>query len=268
MEAHPGTLDVFLLKLLSHKTTGSNGTSHMEYYRTRILGGLNRGMHLSMPALERLSYALGRYEPRMAKCMKRYIRPGDVVYDIGAHVGYFTLMMSRLVGEHGRVFAFEPNPANFALLKQNLKDNDIHNVTAVPLAVSDRSGEVIFATFGYSFVGHIANEDTPEDAQLIPVQATTLDDFVYRDNHPCPRFIKLDVEGAEDCVICGAENVLRQGMPIIHAEVRPGVIFECIQGFLTDHSYRVECIKGDLDPERDHMSDMLFVPNVTAYGMP
>src|SRR5271165_6466052 len=76
--------------------------------------------------------------------MRRHVRPGMVVLDIGAHVGFFTLMFARAVGGNGAVFAFEPIPLTFAILKQNLALNGIDTVEAINVAASDHDGELEF----------------------------------------------------------------------------------------------------------------------------
>src|ERR1700674_193031 len=76
-------------------------------------------------------YATGIYEPIETEIVKREVRSGEVVLDIGAHIGYYTLLFARLVGESGRVFAFEPDPANFAILSSNVAVNAYENVTLI-----------------------------------------------------------------------------------------------------------------------------------------
>jgi precorrin-6B methylase 2 len=85
--------------------------------------------------------ALGRaYEPMTTLAFHTLVQPGDRVVDVGAHVGYFTLLAARLCGPNGRVFAFEPHPDNFRLLERNIRENGAENVTAVRKAVADRAG--------------------------------------------------------------------------------------------------------------------------------
>src|SRR5437870_2877368 len=82
------------------------------------------------------------YEPFETQWIQYLVRPGDVVLDIGAHIGYYTTLLSQLVGVHGKVVAFEPDPTNFTLLQQNVARIACTNVTLYNLALSDRNGTV------------------------------------------------------------------------------------------------------------------------------
>src|SRR4051812_18798477 len=83
---------------------------------------------------------LDRFEPRSVKVLRAAVRPGDVVYDVGANIGFFATLFSRWVGAEGRVFAVEPEPENLALLRRNLESNRCGNVTVCDCAVGARRG--------------------------------------------------------------------------------------------------------------------------------
>src|SRR5581483_1847479 len=106
-----------------------------------VLTGPLRGTRWIVGA-SRNAYWLGTYERSKCKVFAAAIAEGDVVYDVGAHVGYYTLLASKLVGARGHVYAFEPLPANLEFLERHLKLNQITNVTVVPAAVSDATGLV------------------------------------------------------------------------------------------------------------------------------
>ena len=82
------------------------------------------------------------YEQLLTKLFKKEMKQGMIVVDIGAHIGYFTLLAARLVGETGRVFAFEPDPDNYSLLIKNVSVNGHDNVIPVQKAVSNKTGQV------------------------------------------------------------------------------------------------------------------------------
>ena len=107
-------------------------------------------------------------------------------FDVGAHVGYFTLMLSRLVGPNGHVFAFEPHPHNLAYLHRHLDLNEIQNVTVVAKAVSGKSGTATFR--GDDATGSLG------DGAMV-VETCRLDDF------PLPDFVKIDIEGGEHAAL-------------------------------------------------------------------
>ena len=82
------------------------------------------------------------YEPNQTKIVKKYVHEGDVVIDVGAHVGYYTLLMAQLVGKNGKVYSFEPDPVNFELLKKSVEINGFENVVLIQKAVSDTTEKI------------------------------------------------------------------------------------------------------------------------------
>ncbi|HEX9884980.1 MAG TPA: FkbM family methyltransferase [Longimicrobiales bacterium] len=173
----------------------------------RVLLGPGRGLrwvHGSGPA----SVWLGFNEVLKRRAFARTLRPGDVVYDIGAHVGSYTLLASRLVGEAGRVLAFEPDPASRGFLREHVLLNAAENVEVREEAVSSEVGRARF-------------ESTPDRVTSrlrasgrLEVVTTTLD-RVVREGAPAPSCLKIDVEGGEVAVLEGAREVLRQCRPSI-----------------------------------------------------
>jgi len=152
---------------------------------------------------------LGTYEHQQQRAMARHIRPGSVVYDVGANVGFYTLLAAKLAGTSGRVVAFEPLPRNLAFLKQHLRINDVSNVVVVPGALANTNGVCAFDETG-----------EPSMAKLQPdggmkVEVATLDQMVAVLELPDPDVIKIDVEGAELDVLQGGENVLRRTHPTV-----------------------------------------------------
>lgn len=213
-------------------------------HQLRVWSGPLRGAYLRTPRLSRLSFALGTYQRHVALALQAHARPSTVAYDLGAHIGYFSIVLSRCVGPSGRVFAFEPDQTNVRALQRNLESSGASNVGVVPMVVSDTSGSVVFAAFEFSSVSHIATPRTPGDASLIDVPSTTLDDFVYRDGNPPPSLMKIDVEGAEARVLDGATRLLREARPVIVVEVSPRTI-EAVQGLLGGLGYRSTVLGGD-----------------------
>ncbi len=229
-------------------------------HRVPVVGGPLRGTWLAMPALTRASFITGTYQPHVLREMRRFVAPGGVAYDLGAHIGYFTLILSRLVGTQGSVFSFEPDPRNLDALAANLGGGGTANVTVVRSAVSDASGQVTFATFDFSSVGHIADARTPGDARLVTVECVTLDDFVFSRGCPAPSFLKIDVEGAETRVLRGAERVLREVRPVVVVEVRgPGRWAE-VSTAAQEAGYRGYLLGGDGRLARAGYGDALLVP--------
>ena len=228
-------------------------------HRLRVLSGPLRGMYVSTPALTRLSFCFGTYQREVLRVMKHHVSAGMTVYDLGAHMGYFTLVLAKLVGAGGHVFAFEPDPRNLTALRSNLETNHIKQVSVTPAAVADKSGAVTFATFAFSSVSHIADSRTPADAVLIAVPSVTLDEFIYGEGNPPPDFIKIDVEGAETHVIRGAERTLREATPTVIVEAWKSHWSE-VASLMDSYGYGAHMLGGERQMASAGVADVLFMP--------
>ena len=151
----------------------------------------------------------GRWEEQTSRLFKETVREGDVVVDLGANIGFFTLLASRLVGDAGRVYAFEPEPTNYSLLLKNIELNGCANVVAVPKAVSDREGISVLALSRRDTGAHTLRRSglKGEFGESIAVETITVDDY-FRDREARVDVVKMDVEGAEACVFRGMRRVL------------------------------------------------------------
>jgi FkbM family methyltransferase len=138
----------------------------------------------------------------------KQVRRGDVVLDIGAHIGYYTLIFARLVGEEGKVFAFEPDPDNFALLERNVTANGHGNVVLERVAVSNESGKTRFyLSNDISMNPNICN--TYSSDRHIEVECVRLDDY-FKNYGGNIDYIKMDIEGAEAAAIEGMSDLLER----------------------------------------------------------
>jgi FkbM family methyltransferase len=154
------------------------------------------------------------YEPHLVACLKRICRPGSAVFDIGANIGYHSLLLSQLVGSEGRVYAFEPNSENCRLILLGAAHNDINNIVLLPVALSDARGWSYFTTHIGSNGGLLR-----QDAALLRQHGTivptlTLDEMSL----PPVETIKIDVEGAEYKALKGGERLLARDRPAIVCE--------------------------------------------------
>lgn len=142
----------------------------------------------------------------------RELRAGDVFYDIGANAGFFSLLGSQCVGSGGRVFAFEPLAEDVRSIRAQLDLNDVSHCIVVDAAVADRSGWIEFCEGAESSRGHVSpREGQGNGVSTMRVKAIALDDFVKMSRPP--DFIKMDVEGAELLVLCGARRMLAGERP-------------------------------------------------------
>ena len=166
------------------------------------------------------------FNPAETELFDSFVKPGMIVVDIGANIGYFTLLAARLLGGKGRVYAFEPEPANYALLVKNIQANAFTNVVPVQMAVSDQTGTHVLFRHRYNFGCHsLSKANATSYDGSTPVATTTLDHF-FREVHPEDRIdlIKIDAQGAEGHIIEGARELLGYTNPRIIMEFFPGAL--------------------------------------------
>jgi FkbM family methyltransferase len=161
-------------------------------------------MYLAAPgSYPPLDMANAKYEVGTTRLFEETVEPGMVVVDIGAHVGYYTLLAAKQAGPNGKVYAFEPEQGNHALLQKNIETNGYNNVVATRMAVSDRRGSsTLFLTALDSGRHSMYHHGLPERGS-VPVETTTLDSFLESEGWPHVDLIKIDVEGAEIAVLDG-----------------------------------------------------------------
>ncbi len=182
----------------------------------QVQRGPARGLWLQLNPRTRHSYFEGSGEQTV---VQQYLRPGMIFYDIGANIGFFSLLAGRIVGKDGRVIAFEPDPELGARLRVNVRRNDLQVISVEEKAVWFESGTVSFeradpATSPDRGLGHIVARGGDDTIQI---NTASLDDFVLA--APAPDFLKCDVEGAEVEVFRGAGRLLTEKRPIILCEM-------------------------------------------------
>ena len=165
-------------------------------------------------------FAAGTYEPPVQQALVECLKPGDVVLDVGANVGFIAVIAAKLVGPAGRVVAFEPVPANARLVRRNARLNGLSRLEVVETAVGDRCGTARLVLARLSGGSALAGTDLPPDAcGEIEVPLTTLDAWHAREPATRPALVKIDVEGAELAVLRGAVGLLAAAGPWLCVEV-------------------------------------------------
>ncbi|MQF66927.1 FkbM family methyltransferase [SAR202 cluster bacterium AD-802-F09_MRT_200m] len=172
-----------------------------------------------------MDMAMARYEPPTTRLFEDILKPGMAVIDVGAHVGYYTLLAAKQVGPTGNVFSFEPNQDNHALLLKNVELNGYDNVVVNNLAVSDRIGaSELYLTALDSGRHSMFHHGLPERG-VATVNTTTLDAFLESQGWPHIDLIKIDVEGAEQTVLRGMTRLLESsGNLKLIIELNPGML--------------------------------------------
>lgn len=183
-----------------------------------IRRGVGKGLRID-PGGRRAGYILGTSDPEEQGWLAQHLRAGDVHYDLGANVGFFTLLAARLVGETGKVFAFEPLLANFAQLEKNVSLNGFRHVVCIRAAVAGTDG---IARFGGSSVRtDNARILEPDEAACVTeeVPVVTIDAWRKRTASPPPNTIKIDIEGAEMDALEGSRDTITHFKPLLLIEV-------------------------------------------------
>ena len=160
----------------------------------------------------------GEYALARVSEIREAVKEGDTVIDIGANIGYFTVLLADLVGPKGKVYAFEPDPRNFHLLKRTIERNGWTHVIAEQKAVSNKAGEFLL----YQTRAGTANTLTQsEHISTVKVHVVTLDDFLSDEHHI--DFVKMDTDGSEPLAIQGMSQLIRRSPALrVLAEYQPG----------------------------------------------
>jgi FkbM family methyltransferase len=180
---------------------------------------------------------VGTYELARQRAFARLVTSGMVVYDLGANVGFYTLLASRLAGPTGSVVAVEPLPRNLDYLRRHLALNRCGNVTIVEAAVSDWPGRS--AMQAVSSAGAQLNA-----AGTIAVRTTTLDALVFEEGLRPPSLLKLDVEGEEARVLEGARRTLTTYRPIVLLSTHSAALRQQCHRALGELGYGIQAEDG------------------------
>lgn len=246
---------ILIVMLLALKRLLRNGSVTLT-----IRYGPNKGLLWKFSKNSNNEFILGTWEMPMQEVFQRYVKANDVVYDLGAHQGFLALIVSRLVGEKGKVYAFEPLPANFDFLKENVRINNITNCIAFYGAVSDKPGIVNFSTSeaDVSNTDITSSLESKEGRKYVEVPAFSLDNLLASGSLTPPQFIKIDVEGAELDVLKGASRLLKELSPLVYLETHnihnPGVDSAC-RDFLVSIGYG---IKEELITHNEEFGSYIF----------
>lgn len=144
----------------------------------------------------------------------RLLKPGMVVLDLGAHIGYYTRAFSRLVGPRGKVFAFEPNPENVGVLRRNLSGRRYANVEVLPYAASDRHETArLFISAGHS--NHSLIEGFTASEAELPVETVSVDEFLKERGISSIDFAKIDIEGSEPRALAGMQQTIHNSPHLV-----------------------------------------------------
>lgn len=168
-----------------------------------------------------------KYEPHVGRQIEQTLSMGSCFVDIGANIGYFTLMAAAIVGQQGKVFAFEPNRNNCMLIAQSVAENGFDHVRIFPYAVAEKEQLFLLEAAELNSNGTLAEFDSNtvvNNSSVQQVRAVTVDDTL--DSAPKIDLIKMDIEGSEPRAWLGMLGVVRKDRPVIIFEFSPELIFQ------------------------------------------
>jgi FkbM family methyltransferase len=184
---------------------------------------------------QRHAFWLGSYEAHMQKLIACEVKKDAVFYDVGANVGFYSLLASTLVGP-GKVFAFEPLPANVVHLYKHLALNAAKNVEVFELAICDRVGDAFFEQEGTGAMGRL------QDKGNLRVGITTLDSLLQERKLPPPDYIKMDIEGAETKALIGATLCFQRYKPVLFLATHGREIYKECCDLLRSWNYELSVV--------------------------
>lgn len=220
------------------------------------------------PSGANAGYALGTTEPLIQDVFAELVPNGGVVWDIGANIGFYSLIAARLVG-HGEVVAFEPLPANLDAIRRNVALNSVANVRLVGVALGDTEGTADLQTHSQQTWAKLdTSADTGFQQELevtgrVSVQVSTIDRQL--EMLPVPDLVKIDIEGAEVAALRGASRLLTTHRPSVICELHGtnGAVSELLES----HGYSLRTIETPDVAPREAKWDV-HVLATTAAGPP
>lgn len=215
-------------------------TDNLRWFRFN--SGPRTGLEMKLKLPEENEFYLETHDPDVTDLLQKRIRPGFTVVDVGAHIGYFTLLISRLTGARGKVFALEPLPKNAVRLKEHLARNEcVHNTEVFQLAAAEYNQKEEFLNYDIATIGRLSSlESSAADKSFcrIVVECRSLDRLIQDSGVKSLDFVKIDTEGAEFRVLKGMDNLLRIYRPELLIEMHNERIIKDIIDFLEDRRYR------------------------------
>jgi len=200
-----------------------------------ILQGKLRGKKWIVGSGEH-GYWLGSYEIHKRRAFEQEVKPAQVVYDIGANVGFYSILAAHLTGAEGMVYAVEPLRRNVEFVRRHVALNQMKNIEVFEAAVSDQSGEAFFDLGVSIATGHLSETGS------VKVPMIRLDDLVLTGDILPADIIKMDVEGAEHAALVGAEQLIATHRPIIFLDTHGRDVHDLTIKLLSNYGYQFEVL--------------------------
>jgi FkbM family methyltransferase len=214
-----------------------------------VAAGLLKGYSLNLDMQTEKDYWLGTYELELQESLQELVKPGMTAYDVGANIGYISLMLARLVGESGKVFAFEALPSNTKRWQGNVDLNGLGGRMQLFCgAVADSNSPLRFLVHASGGMGKAAGSAGRENAYQdeIEVPGLSLDEFVFGQGNPPPQIIKMDIEGGEVLALPGMCRLLQEARPSLVMELHGQESIRVSWEILNELGYRICWMKPGL----------------------
>lgn len=207
----------------------------------KVLTGPAKGIFLFMALRTGLKKFLGNYEKSQTNFMVRVISQGDYCFDLGSHIGYFTMLFAKLVGEDGLVFSFEPIKEGYEFQKRSVEKNNFHNIKIFNFAVGDENKDQKAYVFSDSGMAHFDKSilGLDEDHESDVFQIRRLDDISEVKNIKKLDFMKIDIEGFEYKALKGGYETIKKHRPKMLIEIHSRENYDGVFSMLEDLGYKI-----------------------------
>jgi FkbM family methyltransferase len=201
------------------------------------------GLRMNLDLQSEKDYWLGTYEPELQAAIQDLTKPGQIIYDLGANIGFISLLFASRTGSNGRIYSFEALPENVTRLQDNIELNGFQDrVTIIHSAVQDHSGQANFLigpSHGTGKVDGSVGRSTLDYQAQIEIQGLSIDDFVYHYASRVPDIIKIDIEGGEVLALSGMQRLLKEHNPILFLELHGPDAAQTCWELLSKEKYRI-----------------------------
>ncbi len=220
-----------------------NKASPVGLTQVKVAAGNLIGVDLHLDLQSEKDYWLGTYELDLQAAIRELVKPGMIAYDVGANIGYISLMLARQVAENGHVFSFEALPENQNRFIKNMESSGLGDrITLEKAAVVDQPGKVQFQIGPSGGMGKVVGSAGRQEytyTQTIQVPGLSLDNYVFEQGKPAPHVVKMDIEGGEILALPGMQQVLDKSRPLLMLELHGPQAAQVAWEILTEKAYRI-----------------------------
>jgi len=240
---------IYRIKPLAHLIRrGLNRAAPTGLTRVKVAGGDLARFDIVLDMQIDKDYWLGTYEPELQAALREFVKPGAIIYDVGANIGYVSLLLAKAAGETGHVYAFEALPENAERWRRNVELNGMGaRMSLFAGAVTQAAGPVRFLVHTSAGMGKVAGSAGRADKYQseVNVPGISLDEFAYGQGNPPPQVVKMDIEGGEVLALPGMRRVLAEARPLMLMELHGAKSAHVAWETLTASGYEIRWMRRD-----------------------